>query len=474
MNLEIITIVEKKKKKLIKENINSVKNAIKFGKGNFVNIKHIIIDENISRLGAIISRNNAIKSAYKRNIEWLFFLDVTDIITLKSFIFVKNYLKKYDAIWGQIVDYKNGEKPHFRLPQYTPQSIEDLVTLPFDRTILMGHFVKTNVAIQNLFSEDMSIAEDVDYYLRVWNKYKCVKIEKPIFIKCIEFNLSIFEKSKRIEWAKTTENIQKNWRISKGIDENTKFNNHFKHQKLLSSEFLEAYFKKKTISKQNNYYIKEFQHRNKKNIFVITNPFDLIQYSHLSNRFHEEKELKDLERYISKKMHITEIGGNTGNHTIFYANYWNPKSIKIFEPNQEALVLLKKNIQLNKIQLKTKIDIYPIGLGLKNEIKYTLNQFVNNLGVTRLVSSSTYSNSHKVNIEQLDQICNFQIDFMKIDVEGMEMDVLRGAEKIINDQKPLIFIEIHSKNLSNLAKWTKKMQYYIVLKNRRHILIKSE
>ena len=94
--------------------------------------------------------------------------------------------------------------------------------------------------------------------------------------------------------------------------------------------------------------------------------------------------------------------------------------------------------------------------------------------MTRLVSSSTYSNSHKVEVKQLDQVCNFQIDFMKIDVEGMEMDVLEGGEKTINDQKPLIYLEIYSKNLSNLLKWIKKMEYYIILKHYRHILIKSK
>ena len=39
------------------------------------------------------------------------------------------------------------------------------------------------------------------------------------------------------------------------------------------------------------------------------------------------------------------------------------------------------------------------------------------------------------------------IDIMKIDVEGFEIDVLRGAGKTIKEHKPKIILETHSKDL---------------------------
>ena len=41
----------------------------------------------------------------------------------------------------------------------------------------------------------------------------------------------------------------------------------------------------------------------------------------------------------------------------------------------------------------------------------------------------------------LDNVKLSQVDFIKIDVEGMEIDVLRGATKILKKHRPMMLIE---------------------------------
>lgn len=51
-------------------------------------------------------------------------------------------------------------------------------------------------------------------------------------------------------------------------------------------------------------------------------------------------------------------------------------------------------------------------------------------------------------------------DFIKIDVEGAEFEVLKGSQKILKFKKPLILISIHSENLKNeILFFLKKIGY---------------
>ena len=43
--------------------------------------------------------------------------------------------------------------------------------------------------------------------------------------------------------------------------------------------------------------------------------------------------------------------------------------------------------------------------------------------------------------------CSFMPDFVKIDVEGAELDVLHGAERLLHDRGPAVIIEVHSLQL---------------------------
>ena len=54
-----------------------------------------------------------------------------------------------------------------------------------------------------------------------------------------------------------------------------------------------------------------------------------------------------------------------------------------------------------------------------------------------------------------------KIDFIKIDVEKMEIDVLQGARGIIATYRPDIFIEIMNENISEFQNFLKKIGYSV-------------
>jgi len=70
-----------------------------------------------------------------------------------------------------------------RFPQaLTLRSVDELLLLDPFMTLLMGHFVRTSVAVDLPFDETLDAGEDFDYYIRAWEKYRCTKVAQVLSV----------------------------------------------------------------------------------------------------------------------------------------------------------------------------------------------------------------------------------------------------------------------------------------------------
>ena len=161
------------------------------------------------RIGEEASAEQAMEGAFKS--EWLFFLDADDLMCSKriygesAFISVLPYLEIHDAIWGSIYEVHDTETQQLQVSRR--KQIERFSTYeafvkhhPF-QTCQMGHFVRRE-AFEG-FDEALDVCEDVDYYLRMWKKHRCIKQEKPLFLN----------RRGHHTWMKTGENNGRDWSI---------------------------------------------------------------------------------------------------------------------------------------------------------------------------------------------------------------------------------------------------------------------
>lgn len=133
---------------------------------------------------------------------------------------------------------------------------------------------------------------------------------------------------------------------------------------------------------------------------------------------------------------VLDIGANIGNHTIFFLTK-KAKKVISFEPVKDTFDILKKNIEINNFQ--NKVNLFNIGVGQtkgKAILKYYNSK---NIGMSQLSSDK----NGDIPILSLDEL-NIEeyINFIKIDVEGFEADVIKGMTETIKRNKPLIMIEI--------------------------------
>jgi len=188
-----------------------------------------------------------------------------------------------------------------------------------------------------------------------------------------------------------------------------------------------------------------------------------IDTSIYMNNIYEEDIMDLFYKYIKKEDVVFDIGANIGYHSLFISKIVGDKGkVYSFEPIKNLTEQLEKSINKNNI---TNININNIAVGNSNyETDIYLNE--ENIGGSSLVNKS-FKNKEKIIVKKLDGIYFNKIkklNFVKIDVEGFEYEVLLGMEKLINKFKPKIILEyspILYKNNDdlNIINFLKKIGY---------------
>jgi len=148
------------------------------------------------------------------------------------------------------------------------------------------------------------------------------------------------------------------------------------------------------------------------------------------------------EQNIKDKI-VIDAGANQGVFSLF-AVLMGAKRVYAFEPVSSTTDVLLENIRLNNIQ--DKITIIGKALGGKNYSSEISFGFVGD-GTAKIGPKSLSRKSEKIEIIKLDDFISNnklkKIDFIKIDTEGCEENVLIGASKTIAKFKPVLSLSAY-------------------------------
>lgn len=407
---------------LVEDCIESVQEAFATDRGPFAELSVVRVDDTQGLLGRSAARNKGVAEAQKQDAEWVFFLDADDSMHSGAFGVMTGYHADHDAVWGLICELSEDEESYrVRQGQLTSiDQIEQVLVNDPTLTLQMGHFVRTAVAAATPFDIALNCGEDFDYYLRLWSRFRCRKVATPLFINRRGFQSTGLRSASGRQWRDAVQSIIR------------------------------------TRCKAANL-VCEFKCDGESFKFRIVNPFDLIQRHFLRGKFFELAELRFVRDNLRKRAAIVDVGANVGNHAVFLSRFLEPRRILVLEPNLELVDVLNYNLHANGA---TDADTSFLGLAIGAKRKnYELSiKDPNNVGAGRLIESS----SGTIRSEPLDAIVRDHVDLIKIDVEGMELEVLEGATLTISRFRPYLLVEAFNAHVEAMDRWCEEHDYRVV------------
>ena len=178
--------------------------------------------------------------------------------------------------------------------------------------------------------------------------------------------------------------------------------------------------------------------------------------------FYERELARLLYDSVKKDTIFYDLGAHWGYFSILAAKFVGPKGkVYTFEPMPDNYERLTRNIRINEIE-----NIEALNMAVSN-VDSTLRFSNSKDTFANTYVSTSEENSIEVKAVSLDKFIEqkngLPPDFIKIDVEGAEADVLEGAEQTIRKYRPVIHLsthDIHLKGVDERCKaWLKKEKY---------------
>lgn len=156
-----------------------------------------------------------------------------------------------------------------------------------------------------------------------------------------------------------------------------------------------------------------------------------------------------LQRFLQPGMTVLDVGAHHGLYTLLAAKQLRTQGcVYSFEPSPREQKALRLNLRLNRCK-NVKLQPFALGSGDQHADLYVVDVF--NTGCNSLKPPDVQHATSKVTI-RVRTLDNWlteerikQVDFIKLDVEGGELDALRGAEQTLQTKpRPVIMCEMES------------------------------
>jgi FkbM family methyltransferase len=179
----------------------------------------------------------------------------------------------------------------------------------------------------------------------------------------------------------------------------------------------------------------------------------------------------DIARKNNKTKLYIDIGANIGNHLVASAKHFD-KAVG-FDPHPVLFHVLSANVMINGL---SNVELHNIGLG-KSNIDATLVESASNHGLSRVKEHSRLSaDTFGLKEQQFDREYKIKLvnaqefltrygdalnsSLIKIDVEGMEFEILQSILPIMDSYKPLIAFEWFHAEQPEIAPFLQNLKNY--------------
>ena len=179
-----------------------------------------------------------------------------------------------------------------------------------------------------------------------------------------------------------------------------------------------------------------------------------------------ESEVQVFRDTIKPGSVILDIGANIGCHTIAFSRLVGSTGLVFaYEPERTNFNTLAGNISINNV-----LNVYPFQKAIGSSSGFIAvpeldHERTVNWGGLSLCDDYSSAPNYPIPLITVDEQKFIRLDFMKIDIEGMEISALEGAKKTINQFKPILYVEDDREEKSALLIEKLKSMDYVIYKH---------
>ena len=176
-----------------------------------------------------------------------------------------------------------------------------------------------------------------------------------------------------------------------------------------------------------------FSHRGRTYHFSAPAGDHIINVMKSTSTFYEQDLLDAVENLKLGGTYV-DVGGYIGNHSLFFSTCCSARRLVTIEPHSLGFLYLVQNVAR-----QATIPVEFLNCAISDQPGLASMQVNNptNLGMTSMVTGSS------VSVRTLDSLLTHlkDVTFIKIDVEGSELAVLKGARSVLEHCHPVLSIE---------------------------------
>lgn len=186
-------------------------------------------------------------------------------------------------------------------------------------------------------------------------------------------------------------------------------------------------------------------------LYLLRKQDDLISNCITRTGKWEQAEIDQVLRYVSKASAVVDAGANLGVWSIAFSKACPRGVVFAFEPQLLTFHQLGANLYLNHC---TNVQTFRCALGSPEDVSQSIDtpfyiqEDASNNGASRLGRNrpTVVESSQQIEMRTLDSFLekefkHCKIDVMKIDVEGHEENLIKGAVEIVRRDLPVLFVE---------------------------------
>lgn len=199
------------------------------------------------------------------------------------------------------------------------------------------------------------------------------------------------------------------------------------------------------------------QYRGKTYQFYIPDAMsDKMQLPPLLGHFHEQNYLEIFASVVDPNGIVCDLGANFGSHTLFFAAILKAQHVHSFEPQSHLVDVIRETLRLNGAE---NVTVHNAVAGAKPGVARLKSTNKENTGMAEYRPGEGQQTVPMVAVD--DVVGGSKVTGVKIDVEGMQMPVLRGMSKTIRRWRPVLWLELRPAKgeLEKPSQWLESRGY---------------